>query len=186
MKQSVDVVRSDLVQGLEPFTYTSFEYHGEEALIWLEGFDLMVSLFGITSGFPALGTWQGEVRIPGKVLMMLTKQPPRSDPLKIQVLEGRFRVGSFSSSCKIQKAWRSESTLPIDANLSDIINFGLIHTQHELELTGYKEVVENADKQLDLMLEECVLNLQELHISPPDLMCTLRNSMKELIRRKKK
>jgi len=89
--------------------------------IRMEGEEVVFSLTGIAAGVAAKGTWPGEVRAPGRLVVALDKAPPDGDPIRIEVRAGRLVAGGFSIGCTIQVADEPRIELPLDATLLEVL-----------------------------------------------------------------
>lgn len=181
LKHQVTIDRDDFIDALRPVAeLVQADDSGQQALVYMEGNELTFSLRGVSVSMSVDGTWPGEVRVSSNSVLTLAKAPPRGDPLTIEVKGDRFRIGTFTAPCHIQKAWRSEIDVPMDAELADILALGYQYSMEELERAGYLKAHAAARSKLDELAMLAAESLTELRISPLEV----RELLDEWIKRR--
>ncbi len=169
MANDVSIARSDFLAALKRLRLVRSPKDVPEALISMEGEDLCFSVIGVATYAPAKGTWTGEVRISGALLLAMANTPPPGDPMHIFVREGRCYFGSMSTNCVEQDGWRSEIELPLDPGLDEILRIAFRHSAEEIEKAGLRLKVEDARARASKLVSKAAVILAPLGITGTDL-----------------
>lgn len=97
MKNRLEVARLDFVSAFKTFSKVDLR---SDALLSFEGGFLSVEAGDRAAVVHADGEWQGRARFSTNVLRALAKVPPAEDPVVIELVEGRVRIGTMLIGCR--------------------------------------------------------------------------------------
>lgn len=84
-----------------------------ELMISFDGTDLHFVMQGMKTCIKGQGHWPGTALVAAKYFIPLIKLPPEDDPVTLRVKDGKFRIGTYTISCR----WQSTVPVPIDLAL---------------------------------------------------------------------
>jgi hypothetical protein len=171
------VSRPEFLQMLATFKRFSTKPDMGDVRIRMEGEEVVFSLTGIAAGVAAKGTWPGEVRAPGRLVVALDKAPPDGDPIRIEVRAGRLVAGGFSIGCTIQAADEPRIELPLDATLLEVLRVAASHSKEEIRESGLESVVSAAEEKAGKLVGKALKALEPLGIERRDLIELVRSRL---------
>jgi hypothetical protein len=71
-------------------------YPTKELQIGLDGGEALFSIEGAIIRRPASGNWRGFACLPYGMLLSFLKVKPANDPVRLELIDGRLRVGTSS------------------------------------------------------------------------------------------
>jgi hypothetical protein len=147
--------------------------HQEDALIFMEGGELVITLAGAAASMPVVGNWVGEVRVAAGFFVTLALKPPTGNRLRLFVKDDRFHVDRLSVACTTQNAWRSEISLPLNADLLTVLKLPFSFPPDRIERAGFASRVAAAKHEAKRLLSQAEKFLKPLQITEAELMQVL-------------
>lgn len=154
----------------------------DEAVLSYDGACLHFALSGITVAVPAVGTWPGQARLPGRVILGLAEVPPTHDPVVLAVEQDRLTFGTTSVPCVWQSAWLSQIDMPANAAILHYLALRQTHTNEEIMQSGLSAAVKDAEVKRDRIIGAALKSLSRLDITETDLRRLLDTKIGELPR----
>jgi hypothetical protein len=173
MSHDVLVESADFLETLRTFKGLRHSQHQEDALLFMEGSDLVITLAGAAASMPVVGNWVGEVRIAAGFVLTLALKPPTGNRLRLFVKDGRFFIDKLSVACTTQNAWRSEISLPLNADLLTVLKLPFSFPPDRIERAGLAARVAAAEDEAKRLLLQAEKVLKPLQITQAELMQVL-------------
>jgi hypothetical protein len=170
MDNNVLISREDFLMMLKPLKRFARRKQVEDAILSMEGGELVIALVGFSSGAPVTGNWTGEVRVPGGLLVRIATAPPAGDPIRLVVRDGRLHIGTLAVNCVVQKASKSKIELPLDPDLVTVLRLRLLYPPDQLERAGLAIRLAEAEAKARKLVTQAAQVLKPLDITDSDLM----------------
>lgn len=170
MPNSIEIRRAALLEALRPFKRLSAKAHKEDALLFMDGADLIISAVGLSSGVTVTGQWTSEVRVPVNFIITNAKALPSADPVLVRVADGRLYFASFSISCHVQKPGENEILLAADADFVTILDLGFEYSSEQIERAGLTKIYREAQKKLQKLVTCAAEPLLRLGITETEVV----------------
>lgn len=174
MDNRISIKREDFLAMLKPLKRFVKKKQAEDALLSMEGGDLVISLPGISTGAPATGTWAAEVFVPARLIWGIAMAPPPGDPITMEVRDGRLHIGSLSLSCSARKSRipaenKTEENSRVDSELVKMLRFRYLYSLEELHKGGFFRDVVKAEERAYNLVSRAAKILAPLNISELEL-----------------
>ncbi len=183
MSYDVLVEGADFSQALRTFKGLRRSQHQEDALLFMEGGELVITLAGAAASMPVVGSWVGEVRVAAGFVLALALKPLTGDPLRLFVRDGRFYIDKLSVACTTQNAWRSEISLPLNADLLTVLKLPFSFPPDRIERAGLAGRVAAAEDEAKRLLSQAAKVLKPLQITEAELMQVLTSRLEREAKR---
>jgi hypothetical protein len=177
MSYDVFVEGADFLETLRTFKGLRRSQHQEDALIFMEGGELVITLAGAAASMPVVGNWVGEVRVAAGFFVTLALKPPTGNRLRLFVRDDRFHINKLSVACTTQNAWRSELSLPLNADLLTLLKLPLSFPPDRIERAGLAVRVAAAKDEAKRLLSQAEKVLKPLQITEAELMQILTSRL---------
>jgi hypothetical protein len=177
MSHAVTIERAAFLGALRPLKKLASKKDLADALVTLKGSELTIELIGIVMGAEAAGTWPGEVRVNGAFFVGLARVPPPDDPVRLEIRDGRLRLGALSVACTLQESFGSEITLPLDPTLMEILAVGQRYSTDRIERAGLTKTVQQASQASSDLIRRAARILHPLEIRAEDLVALAKKKM---------
>jgi hypothetical protein len=137
----LSIPRSSLSEALTMLTKTAAQRRGEEAILTFDGTALLIELGGGAVTVPATGECSLQLRVPGIMLLNLSRVMPEDDPVPL-VLEDRTHlvIASIRLTCQAQPVGSKVVDLPVNAEKDDILQALSDFTPLQIEQSGLTKV----------------------------------------------
>lgn len=169
MPNSVMIRRRDLVDALRPFKRLSAKSHKEDAVLFMDGSDLVISVVGVASGIEVDGSWSADVRVPATFIIANAKKLPSADPMPVRVSDGRLYFDSLSMGCHVQESGESEILVPADADLLTVLNLGFKYSTEQIQRAGLSKTYAIAQSKLQKLVARSAEPLSLLEITEAEV-----------------
>lgn len=166
----LDVARQALVAAFPLILTLATPARGEQAVLSFDESCLHVELAGVTVTAPATGVWSGQARVAAHAILALARMPPHADPLRLRVQGGMLHVGGvLSVSCYWQPAWSASIQLPMNADMAMLLALRLKYSPEQIEASGLKLAVADADAVCTQRAANASLVLREYGVTAKDV-----------------
>jgi hypothetical protein len=152
----------------------------EQVVLSFDGNCLHFDLSGMTATAAAKGSWPCQVRVRATALLSLAKVPPAGDPLVLRVEDGRIHFGpTFSCACDLQSMWKAAIQLPLNYDAAMLLGLKLRYTPEQIEQSGLKETVANAEKNCMRHVSTAAVALAPYLVKQEDIRALVDQSLRE-------
>ena len=143
----VEVERKALRQALRTLRHAAKSSPYEEFVLSYEDNSLNIGCIGASTAIDASGRWRGRAILPSQSLLKLARLLPDDDPIRLEVREGRIRIGTFAMSCKWMESSPRQIKLPLNPPFLMLLSVGRAYSPSEIESQDVRTLVDEAEKR---------------------------------------
>jgi hypothetical protein len=166
----LEVDSDPLGRGLRSFKRLARSKRDLPTIFSYNGVDFAVSTSGITFTAPAKGQWPTPVRATLRLLAMLAQSPPHGEEPTVMSFDGeRLCV----ADCRVPASADEAHRLPVDTlhsmRLYDLLRLRSRYSDEDLERSGLRHFVEEAEQQRDRLVAKAAAILAKAGVNEDDL-----------------
>jgi hypothetical protein len=161
MMHELVVDGAEFAKSIRLLVRTSGDSAASEFTLRFEDGEIVADVAGASVSIPARGTWSGVVTVHRRALAVLATIAGGPTPIVITE-DGMLRVGGLSFTCRFTPLTHLNLDLALDPSLLQVLRLRRDHTDEELLAAGLLDQVEQAERELDRMIESSANRLQEV------------------------
>lgn len=128
----LEVQRDDLTQALRTLRRVMKPTSHEKLVLTFENGQLVIACVGASTAIDASGRWTGSVTVSSRSLFSLGRPPSDSDPIRLEVQDGRLRIGKLSVPCKWNELKDPQIELPLNPPLLLLLSLARTYSATEI------------------------------------------------------
>lgn len=132
----LEVQRDELTQALRTLRRVMKPTSHKELVLTLENKQLVIACVGASTAINASGRWAGSVTVSSQSLLPLGRLPSDSDPIRLEVRDGRLRIGKLSVPCKWNESKDPQIELPLNPPLPLLLSLARAYSASEIANQG--------------------------------------------------
>lgn len=174
----LQVDRTELIQTLKSISRLIKANSKAEAVLSFDEETLQMELPGMSVGVAAKGEWPGRARVAATFLQMMARVPPTTDPVSFAIADGRLKVDGSATNCTWEADSGNRIALPLNPPFQMILSTAYHYTPDDIEKSGLKDLVADAEKQRDKLIGQALSHLNEFGVTKAELRALVDAKMR--------
>jgi hypothetical protein len=140
---------------------------------------LRFEMAGAEDAVPAVGEWEGTLRVPGTVLLMLAKGEPPCDWVGLSYADGKLHIRGGEAHVMFKSQWEDISPpgldIPLDATDRDYLRLSLRNfSAAQVAASGLDKQMAACETRFQKAIDRAVPIFSKYKISRADLESAVR------------